>query len=170
MFRLFQKNRIMYSLMTEQECQEILDDVDEDYEEPIVLVQKMVRARDIELREYNDVDFPWHGYSEGDFQSFNSKLQEVLPIAMSCDNQKKVNAFIRKYQDIYLAYFERPIEVLFQPDSDKYGFLGDGRHRIWIAQQADSLLPVWICEYRKIKNMPIDEFVKCCALGPWRFY
>lgn len=60
--------------MTEQECQEILDDVDEDYEEPIVLEHKMVRARDIELREYNDVDFPWHGYSEEEFRAFDSKL------------------------------------------------------------------------------------------------
>lgn len=170
MFRWFQTNRITYSLMTEQECQEILDDVDEDYEEPIVLEQKMVRARDIELREYNDVDFPWHGYSEDEFRAFDSKLQETIPIALTCNSKKKVNEFIKKYQDIYLSYFATPIEVLFQPNSDKYGFLGDGRHRIWSAQQANSLLPVWICEYRKIKNMPIDEFMKCCALGPWRFY
>ena len=74
MFNIFRKKRITYSLMTVQECQEILDDVDEDYEEPIVLEQKMVSARDIQLREYDDVDFPWHGYSEESFRQLNTDM------------------------------------------------------------------------------------------------
>ena len=72
--------------MTEQECQEILDDVDEDYEELIVLEQKMVSASDIELREYNDVDFPWHEHSEEEFRALNSKLQETIHCPFSSIN------------------------------------------------------------------------------------
>ena len=165
----FHHKAVGYHLPTEEECLEVLADVDDEYEEETIVEQAVIEARKIDLAG-EIVEFPWHGYSESDFVSLNNALQEKLAKLGEINNLKSVLRFKKRNQDLYNAYFLSPIEVLYQQNADSYSFSGDGRHRIWVAQKTNSCLPVWIVKYEKIKTLPIDIFVKTCTYGEWRFY
>ena len=164
----FHHKTVDYHLPTEAECLEVLADVDDEYEEETIVEQAVIEARKIDLAG-EIVEFPWHGYSESDFVSLNNDLQKTNAKLSEINNIKSVLKFKKRNRNLYNAYFLSPIEVLYQENSDRYSFFGDGRHRIWVAQKTDSLLPVWIVKYERIKALPIETFVKTCTYGEWRF-
>jgi len=163
---------ITYDFWWEDYCTETLNESGDDYEEPIILRQEIVNAKEISLGPYDeDVAFPWHGHSSNDFFRINEELQRLLPLIQSCKTRKDVIRLKRKHKEAYSAYFERPIQVLDEKDGQfRYSILRDGRHRIWAAKQTNGMLPIWVVQYRIVKKLDVEQFKKCCSYGEWRFY
>jgi len=167
MHKLF--TRATYDFWWEDDCYNVYDDIDDEYEEPIIINQAVVPAREINL-DNEHVDFPWHNHSEDDFISLNEKLQGLLSEAISCKDKKSVIRFKKKHKEVYEAYFLRPLMVFEKDGSNRYSFGSDGRHRIFVAQKSDGLLPVWIVRHAKVSRLPLDQYKKRIAIGEWRFY
>ena len=162
-------NRTTYTFWWEDECHSMLTDIDDDYEEPIIVEQAVIPAREINIdNEY--VHIPWHHHSESDFISLNERLQSLLREAISCKDKKSVIRFKKKHKVVYEAYFLRPLMVFEKGGSDRYSFGSDGRHRIFVAQKSDGLLPVWIVRHVKVSRLPLNQYKKRIAIGEWRFY
>lgn len=141
--------------------------------EQVLLRQCWVNAKDIDLAEYSDIseqDFPWHGYTYEDFVKLNTLLQACLKDVKRCKSYSDVKKFIRRNRDVYKAYFKSPICVHEKDGDTGYSFGIDGRHRIFVAQRNNALLPVWVVEWVDVSKMTQEEYVRSFCGGGWRFY
>ena len=71
---------------------------------------------------------------------------------------------------MYNAFFSSPICVFEKDNETGYSFSGDGRHRIYVAQINDSVLPVWVVEYVDISKLSLKEYINSYAAEGWRFF
>lgn len=135
----------------------------------VLLRQAFVNANEIDISK-EIVDFPWHGYSRSDFNKLDGKLQACIVEAESCQNMRDEIRFIKRNREVYNAYFSSPICVFEKNDKTGYSFSSDGRHRIYVAQINDSVLPVWVVEYIDISKLSLKEYINSYAAGGWRFF
>lgn len=163
--------RKMYSW--EKYAIETYHDIGESGIEEVLLRQCFINAREIDLAEdwnISEQDFPWHGYSYTDFNRLNNSLQGCIEYAKKCKSMRDVRRFIKRHKAVYKAFFERPIRVYEKGKNAGYKFGSDGRHRIFVAQQNNTEIPVWIVEWVDVSKMTRDEYIKSFCGGCWRFY
>ena len=154
---------------TLEECYNTIETEIDKYDE-VIVEQTIMRAELISLNDHAPVEFPWHGRSEAEFNSFDQKLQRALPSIIECNNRKSIIHAKRKYKTIYQAYFKRPITVFERDESGLFPLNRDGRHRVFSAQKNGGYLPVWIVKYIDITSISLEEYRRIGAFGEWRFY
>lgn len=133
----------------------------EDNEVPVIVRQAIVLADTLPCEK---VDFPWHGYSEKDFEHLHKKMVKSLKSAIDCKSKKDVIRFKKRNKDVYNAYFLKPIQILQENSS-----VGDGRHRIYMAQRLNSVIPIWEIAYVPKRSLTLEDYRRKMAWGEWRF-
>lgn len=144
------------------------DDNREDF--MLFVRQEYIDAKLISLDCYGEdtIEFPWHGHSKEDFEKLNNRLIKAFPLFERCKNEKEINKIIQKYPDVYEAYFARTI--LCEKKQDGVIELdNDGRHRVYIAQQNNSKIPVIIYEYVNPDKVDFDSFKNRYLHLKWQF-
>ncbi len=141
---------------------DIVQSFEDEGEEVCLIVKQGIFSAD--ALPHEDISFPWHGKTEIEFERLHAKMRESLADALSCKSIPEVIRFKKKYPEVYRAYFKVPIQ--FQ---DEISLVGDGRHRIYIAQKLKSVVPAWKVEYKKKKETTFEEYRKYMAYGEWRF-
>lgn len=156
-----------YELWWENEC-----DVYYEYkkDEPFHIIKKQVflNANDINIKKYLPLEFPWHGYIYEDFEKLNIAMTKSLRDLECCNDIKGITKFKRKHIEVYEAYFRQPINVISDGNGG-FKLLGDGRHRTYLAQKYNNVIPVWIVEYTTVDDVALELYKTHQAWGEWRF-
>ena len=159
-----------YNCYWEQENTE--DYLNGSYESEMTFIveQRIAIASEIEMNDnaITKSDFPWHGYSFDDFEKLNQELQCCIKEIYSFNSPNDIKHFRRKHRKVYDAYFCLPICVSLN-DTGKLCFGFDGRHRIYFASVCNGVIPVWVIEEKKVKDVDLEYYKKHLYSGEWRF-
>lgn len=157
----------VYSRYWESEAEKLYKESSDSDEDEIIQGQFFIKARDISMGFFDTPSFPWHGHSLEDFVLLDNELQTALSAFEECNTDIAATKLMRKYRQVYLAYYRNPIRIA---QTEKgYELLRDGRHRLWVAQLHNSYLPVWVVKYENTKSVPLEKYKKALAYGDWRF-
>ncbi len=158
-----------YSYYWEEGQEDEYDNIGDDEDILIIESQECIDPTLISGEDLKDVQFPWHGHTEKDFVYLNKRLEKCLSENGVSGGKKVAKKIKRKYPDVFDAYFQAPIKVLFEVESGTFSFMSDGRHRIIAAQKCSNRIPVWICRYYKKAEITKECFLHNEAHGNWRF-
>lgn len=135
--------------------------------EEVLVAQLYLNANNISLERHDEPTFPWHGHTREDFERLNRNLSEHLDLFRNCKSEKRAAKLKRAYPELFSAYFKTPIRV--QEREKGYELLDDGRHRVRTAQASDSIIPVWVVRCQLIQSESLEDYMRQCAYGNWRF-
>ena len=156
----------------EKEYKEIKDEVYPDGEKNTVALlvnQGYINAAQIEAYEEMDENsFPWHGHSLQDFEELNNELIKAIPIFQNCKTDSEVNKAIRKYPEVFEAYYSRVI-LCEKKEDGRIELADDGRHRLYVAKKKGNNLPVIIFERVDVNDVDLETFKRRYVNLSWRF-
>lgn len=137
----------------------------------IIVEQKYIPATSISMDALNEGEtsfFPWHGYSEEQFDELNSLFVSTLVDAQKCSTVQDTTRFLRKNKLVYEQYYSHPIHVT-EDSPGHYILLFDGRHRVYAAQKAKNIIPVFVVDTVAIETLTLNDYVDKTRNGPWNF-